>query len=245
MRRSKESRSEAGKQERDMSGTFGGAKAKQRCRARSWHAPGDAGGEGSAGSRELLRDQSVLQIMQEGERRHARTATVKTVVLISRSVSKAAELRTAVKGARCPRAKRRARRKCCSREQKGPAERAAVAAERLRRSILAQEVQGPVQCPGPRPSSGARFARAGHAQNPLTDRTVQAAATGNVCLLLEEPGMGLCSGRGGGGFGCGAGTGAGRELAAAALDAATVEVEGASSGAAAAEGKVPADVLRR
>eukprot|EP00965_Chrysotila_dentata_P052454 1740233-Pleurochrysis_carterae.AAC.1 len=47
----------------------------------------------------------------------AGTATARTVVLTIRaSVSSAAELRTAVKVARCPRARRRARRKSCSRE---------------------------------------------------------------------------------------------------------------------------------
>eukprot|EP00965_Chrysotila_dentata_P171154 5648127-Pleurochrysis_carterae.AAC.1 len=53
----------------------------------------------------------------------AGTATAKTVVLMRASVSSAAELRTAVKVARCPRARRRASRKSCSREYKGSAKR--------------------------------------------------------------------------------------------------------------------------
>eukprot|EP00965_Chrysotila_dentata_P030993 1032089-Pleurochrysis_carterae.AAC.1 len=44
------------------------------------------------------------------------TDTVKTVVLISAILSSAAELRTASKAARCPRARRRARRNSCSLE---------------------------------------------------------------------------------------------------------------------------------
>eukprot|EP00965_Chrysotila_dentata_P221414 6192369-Pleurochrysis_carterae.AAC.2 len=51
----------------------------------------------------------------------AGTATVKTVMSISASVSKAAELKTALKATRCPRARRRARTKSCSLEQRGSA----------------------------------------------------------------------------------------------------------------------------
>eukprot|EP00965_Chrysotila_dentata_P160048 5285041-Pleurochrysis_carterae.AAC.3 len=66
-------------------------------------------------SSEARRADAKVRSTNQGTRR-GETATVKTVVLMSARVSRAAGLMTAVKVARCPRARRRARRKSCSLE---------------------------------------------------------------------------------------------------------------------------------
>eukprot|EP00965_Chrysotila_dentata_P199915 6179662-Pleurochrysis_carterae.AAC.1 len=74
------------------------------------------------GTRSLDEPKAAVKVRSENHGTgRAGTATVKTVVLMRASVSRAAELRTAVKVARCLRAKRRARRKSCSLEKRGSA----------------------------------------------------------------------------------------------------------------------------